>query len=128
VAGYGLPTCQRVELRDGVFHYHRSHQGDGFVAADRATFEGHPRYFVRCAHIGMPNHEDVIGAVEDILATGSTDRLSSEPPKASPASVLAEDEVVEPPFQGRRGNQLTLADLRDGFDELAGFLAPGPVI
>lgn len=128
IAGYGLPTCQRAEVRDDVFHYHRSDAGDGLVATDRATLEGHPRYYARCAHIGMANHDDVIAAVEDILETGRTGRLPTAPPAASVAAMLREDEVVEPPFDGLRGDQLDLSDLRDGFNELAGFFAPGPVV
>jgi hypothetical protein len=124
IAGYGFPTLERIELAGTGFRYHSYDGGDGMVATSRARLEGFPCYFTRCPHIGMPNHLDVIAAVEDILDHGSTERLATEPPAPSPFSLVSDDDAFEPPFGGRRGPQLTAADLRNFFEELAGIIAP----
>ena len=80
IAGYGYATIQSEELHDEVLQYHRSDAGDGLVPLDRVAIEGHACYYTRCPHIGIPNHGDVISAVEDILDHGSTTGLATEPP------------------------------------------------
>jgi pimeloyl-ACP methyl ester carboxylesterase len=127
IAGYGVPTIQRVEVRDGLIHYLRSNDGDGFVTTGRAPLVGHPCYWVRASHVGMPNHEEVIPAVEDILSTGSTDRLPDSPPDSAPLSVFCAADVHEPPFQGRSGDDLTPDDIRQALDELAGSFSGLPI-
>ncbi len=118
---------ERVERRDGIFHYHRSDDGDGFVSTGRARIDGHPCYYVRASHAGMPNYQDVIGAVEDLLDHGATDRLSTVAPVPVPCPLLCDADVPEPPFQGRRGVDLDANDLRDVYDEVGGFMFPLPV-
>ncbi len=127
IAGHGLPTAERVSICDGAFHYDRSDAGDGFVSTSSARLDGYPCYHAPSAHIGMPNHNAVIGAVEDILARGTTDRLSQEAPPGTPCSPFTEADRPEPPFQGRRANEITASDVRAALDELAGFAIPMPM-
>jgi pimeloyl-ACP methyl ester carboxylesterase len=124
IAGHGQPTVQSVELRDGLFHYNRSTDGDGFVTTQSAALDGYPCYYVDCAHVGMPNHAGVIGAVEDLLERGATDRLSPQRPPSSPCPPLSDVDVVEPPFEGRRGSELSVQDLREFFAQFAGSITP----
>jgi pimeloyl-ACP methyl ester carboxylesterase len=126
IAGHGLPTAEYVEIRDDALHYRRSSGGDGFVAASSAQLEGYPCYHVHSAHVGMPNHNVVIGAVEDILARGTTDRLSQIAPPSAPRPPFTERDVTEPPFQGRRSSEISAGDVRAALEELAGFVLPMP--
>jgi pimeloyl-ACP methyl ester carboxylesterase len=128
IAGHGLPTAERLEIRSGIFHYHRSDNGDGFVATSSARLEGVPCYYARSTHVGMPNHNAVIGAVEDLLARGATDRLSQEAPPPAPCPPFTDADVPEPPFQGRRRFEIGAGDLRAAIDELAGFMTPMPLV
>jgi len=128
IAGHGLPTAERVEIREGAFLYHRSDDGDGLVSTSSARLPGYPCYYARSAHIGMPNHNAVVGAVEDLLARGTTDRLPRDPPPWASCPPFTDAEVPEPPFHGRRGNEISRGDVRAALDELAGFVIPMPVV
>ncbi len=127
IAGSGVPTVQSLELRDGIFHYHRSDDGDGWVSTSQARLDGFPCYYLPCAHIGMPNHADVIAAVEDLLAHGTTERLARVPPPPALLAPKSDDDVPELPFGDRRGRRLEASDLRSALDELAGFVMAMPV-
>jgi hypothetical protein len=124
IAGYGLPTVERVTLEGGLFRYHTAKNGDGFVTTERAALDGHPMYYVQAAHIGVANHGPVIDAVYDLLESGHTDKLEQTAPAAAPASPIDEGDPVEPPFGGRRGEEVSLADLRALADEILGFVLP----
>jgi hypothetical protein len=121
VVGTGIPTVQRADVHNGDLRYFRSDAGDGFVPLDRAGFADLPCYYAPSAHLGMPNHDDIIAAVGDLLRTGRTGALSTAPPASGP---LVPDVPPAPPFGGRRGSALTDADLREAFDEFAGFCNP----
>jgi hypothetical protein len=132
IAGYGQPTVERVMLQGGLFRYHTSNKGDGFVTIDRAALDGHPVYYVRATHIGIANHSPVIEAVYDLLENGTTDRLERTPPAnmgaptPMPSSWFDEGDPVEPPFGGHRGGEVTRADLHALLDEVLGFVHPVP--
>jgi pimeloyl-ACP methyl ester carboxylesterase len=126
IAGYGVPTVERADVDGGVFVYHRSDGGDGFVTTSRARLEGHPCYHVAAPHINMTNHPGAIQAVVDILERGDTDALPSQPPAVTSLSSIRDDDVREPPFGGRKGAEIPLSDLRAMFDEALGFAAPAP--
>ena len=128
IAGHGLPTAEHVSIRDGAFRYDRSDAGDGFVSTSSARLDGYPCYHAHSAHIGMPNHSAVIGAVEDILAYGTTDRLSQRAPPWAACPPFTDTERAESPFQGRRGNEISVSDVRAALDELAGFVVPMPIV
>lgn len=124
VAGHGVPTVERVERDGDGFRYHLSDDGDGFVPTPRARLEGQPSYHVRSAHTGMANHPEVIEAVLDLLRTGTTDRLSRTPPARTERPSFGDADVPDPPFDGRRGLEVDLADVRAAFDEVLGVIAP----
>jgi hypothetical protein len=124
VAGFGHPTVTHVEREGGRFRYHVSDEGDGIVTPDRAALDGHPVYYARAAHIGMPNHPTVIDAVRDLLDRGATERLERTPPPSQPGPSFTDDDPVQPFFGGRRGDEITLSDLRALADEVLGFVLP----
>jgi hypothetical protein len=66
--------------------------------------------------------------VEDILATGATARLPTALPASGPYAPFSDADVPEPPFQGRRGPDITLDDLRAAIDEGAGFFFATPIV
>jgi pimeloyl-ACP methyl ester carboxylesterase len=127
IAGHGHPTVTRVERDGGAFRYHTESNGDGFVPTERAALADHPVYYVRAAHIGLPYHLPVIEAVRDLLERGDTDRLDRTPPSMAappPASSFTDADPIEPPFGGRRGGEITSADVHALFDEVLGFVVP----
>jgi hypothetical protein len=112
IAGYGLPTVDRVVRGGGGFEYLQTDGGDGWVPVRLATLDGYPTYYARCEHIGMPNDDAIIGAVEDLLARGATDRLPQalpEPPRDLPSS--SDDTVLAPLFGGRLGTEIADGDI-----------------
>ena len=128
IAGHGVPTVDHIERRDGVFHYARSRCGDGWVPWSAAELDGYPCYHARAGHLSMPNHEDVIGAVEDLLARGATTRLPLGPPPAPErCSPLSDDAPPSPPFGGRRGPELGDDDIREALRHVLGLVAPLPI-
>ena len=75
----------------------------------------------------MPNHADVIAAVEDLLAHGTTERLARVPPPPALLAPQSDDDVPELPFGERGSGRIEASDLRSALDELAGFVVATPV-
>jgi pimeloyl-ACP methyl ester carboxylesterase len=118
IAGYGYPTIDGIERTDRGFRYHRSTDGDGWVAASLAVLDEAPRYYVAAPHIGMPNDELVLSAVEDLLEGAGTDKLPEVRPAAARLRDHHDDEPLPPRFGGRRGLELTAEDLQEVLGQL----------
>ena len=118
IAGYGLPTIERITRRGAGFEYVQSDGGDGWVPVRMARLDGHPCYHARCGHIGMPNHDSIIRAVEDILARGETDLPRALPSASRDLPPSFDDTVHAAPFGGRLGHDIADEDILAAFTNL----------
>jgi hypothetical protein len=84
----------RAELRRREFHYTLEHNGDGTVPLALATLPGAAHWFVAEKHGGLPNNGKVIGAVMDLLRSGTTDRLPSSTRRARERHARVVSETV----------------------------------
>lgn len=113
VAGYGHPTPFRLEIRNGLFTIGQFRRGDGRVALALGELEGVRTYFCRAHHGGIPSDPQVLGAIAELLSTGTSKLLPDQEPERRgddalerPAMIPAED------FDARAGGD------RGGGDEL----------
>jgi hypothetical protein len=81
IAGSGQRTVVGVEARDGDFSYLVNSAGDGTVALASATQPGLPTWYLRCEHSVLPRDPRVGRALLELLAAGSTTRLTVTPPR-----------------------------------------------
>ena len=77
VAGYGHRTVDGVAHDGRKLRWHRSRLGDGTVPQALGLLPSVPTYWSRASHGSLPKDPDVLLAVDDLLATGATDRLPS---------------------------------------------------
>jgi hypothetical protein len=121
IAGYGVATVDRVALEPGEpggFRYFQTDGGDGWATSRSARLDGYPCWHVQSGHIGMPNHPLVLSAVEDLLARGETDRLLDAPPPPRELPPLSDFDRPADPFGGRRGHEISLADVHDALNQV----------
>ena len=83
VAGYNKPTYHgltRVDQLRSSSAYTVTRAGDGRVPHVLGLLEGVPTWYVECAHAALTRDGRVFGALEDLLATGTTSQLSRTSP------------------------------------------------
>lgn len=86
IAGYGMKTADgivdfnKLTSWDG---YSQTLNGDGTVPHSLGFIDGVPNYFVHGEHSSLPANALVIQAVQDILKTGSTNKLPGKMPQIS---------------------------------------------
>ncbi len=80
VVGVGRTTAIEVARQANDFIYTFSEAGDGTVPTALAALPGATNYFVEAAHSDLPRATHVIDAILDILATGESAALASQPP------------------------------------------------
>jgi hypothetical protein len=78
IAGTNQETITSVAKRDGGFEYALRLEGDGTVPVSRARWADAATWFANENHGALTQNDAVIGAVIDILETGTTKRLPSE--------------------------------------------------
>jgi pimeloyl-ACP methyl ester carboxylesterase len=118
IAGHGRTTIDGVEVRDDVFQYRRSTDGDGWVPTTFVALDGVTTYYTTAAHIGMPNSAAVLDATLEILDRGRTDRLPTARPDWIARPGYTEAPPMPPSFGGRTGTDLTPDDLRTMIGQL----------
>ena len=82
ILGYGQPTYSGIKDINSLDHldaYSATGDGDGVVTLDMARLEGAATYFVADEHAGLTSNHEVLAAIDDLLAHGSTERLGAEP-------------------------------------------------
>jgi len=81
IAGYDRPTYIGARIDQGEFVFRQSNEGDGTVPLAHAELAAIGRtYYTRAEHGGMPNNNEVIEAVADIIRLRRTDRLPTQLP------------------------------------------------
>ncbi len=88
IAGYGVSTVLRVVPHGSGFEYVQSDGGDGWVSTGRARLEGRPCHYVECGHLAMPNHNDVIEAVDQNPPRRRAHRARARAPGAGAAALV----------------------------------------
>jgi pimeloyl-ACP methyl ester carboxylesterase len=123
IAGVNQETITGLHIEDGDFVYETSNDGDGTVPLAFAQLPGTTTYYVEEQHGSLPNNRVVEQAVIDILAGGATERLPTtvERSRAGGRNVSRAALVAEPVFEGRRGSEVSRAELRHVLDE---FVSP----
>jgi hypothetical protein len=101
VIGCNRTTATGVALRDGEFEYEYSLQGDGTVPIELARLAGARHSYVECGHSDLPLEDRVIAATNDVLATGTTQRLSASPPLRRGALTRVRDAELREQYQGK---------------------------
>jgi hypothetical protein len=81
IAGVGQRTVVGVEADPDGFSYLISSAGDGTVPLASATQPGLPTWYLRCEHSALPRDPRAGRALLELLATGTTTRLTAVPPR-----------------------------------------------
>ncbi|MEK9141531.1 MAG: CHAT domain-containing protein [Nitrospirota bacterium] len=80
IAGCNQDTLTAVRINGpGVFEFDTTLKGDGRVTHALGLLPGVPTYYVDEIHGDLQRHEQVLVAIDDILRTGKTDVLATEP-------------------------------------------------
>jgi hypothetical protein len=83
IAGANQATVTNLRVNADEFVYDVTMDGDGTVPLELARLSGIPTsqtYYVDESHGSLPNNDDVEKAVRDLLSTGKTDALKTDPP------------------------------------------------
>ena len=130
IAGVDQETTVALRLEEDEFVYDNSVEGDGTVSLASAKLDGTQTYYVPESHGSLPNNRVVAQAVADILANGSSAELPQEwiPNRRGLTRTVREAELREPPYEGRRGRQLTHSEIRHILDDLASPDARGEAV
>jgi pimeloyl-ACP methyl ester carboxylesterase len=123
IAGVNQETITDGRREGNSFVYEITRNGDGTVPLAFCELPGAKTYYVEEEHGSLPNNRAVAEAAIDILTKGSTERLPSQPPPAASraARTVSHDALRLTPFEGRRGREISRAELRN---LLEGFVSP----
>ncbi|MBB6092885.1 pimeloyl-ACP methyl ester carboxylesterase [Povalibacter uvarum] len=80
IAGVNQETVVAADLRDSQFEYTIRRDGDGTVPLALAQWRGAQTWYVEENHGGLTNNNSVLAAVDDLLRSGSTSRLTDRAP------------------------------------------------
>jgi pimeloyl-ACP methyl ester carboxylesterase len=80
IIGTHQETIVSVTRQQDGFEYEIRRAGDGTVPTSRALWPGAPTWYVAENHGALTQNDAVLGAVDDILTTGDTARLTSRAP------------------------------------------------
>jgi pimeloyl-ACP methyl ester carboxylesterase len=118
VAGYGIETIVGVDTGlplDRLSSYWASDAGDGRVSHELGLLPGVPTYYVPAAHGELPVHQDVLAALQDLLQSGSTNKLEKEVPQDRALS------QPRRPNPAARDDALFASEVRDWAEQARAF-------
>ena len=123
IAGVNQETITDLRREGKSFVYETTSNGDGTVPLDFCELPGAKTYYVEEEHGSLPNNRAVSEAVIDVLSKGSTERLPAQPPPvpSRAARSVSHEALRLTPFEGRRGREISRAELRGLLD---GFASP----
>jgi CHAT domain-containing protein/pimeloyl-ACP methyl ester carboxylesterase len=130
IAGVDQETTVGLRFEENEFVYDNSIEGDGTVPLASAKLNGTQTYYVAEGHGSLPNNRIVAKAVADILANGSTAELPQEwlPNRRGLTRSVRDAELKTPPYEGRRGKELTHSEIRHVLDDVASPDARGAAV
>lgn len=80
IAGYNRETVCAVKVdTPGLFEFDTTFKGDGRVTHVLGLLPGVPAYYVEEIHGDLQKHDQVLEAIDEILQTGKTGVLATEP-------------------------------------------------
>ena len=82
ILGYGQPTvCGITDFArlDHLEAYKVTDRGDGVVPVDMGLLAGVRSLFVDGEHAGLTSNHEVLAAIDELLATGRSERLGHDP-------------------------------------------------
>ncbi len=100
-------------LDDDTLTFVARAMGDGRVTYELGRLEGVPTWYMEAVHGDMANHAPAFGAIAELLQTGKTDKLSTQPkvfrgeetrqklPKDKPILFPTEEEVLAAAIGGQ---------------------------
>ena len=83
VAGASPRTVTGVEIVDGRVVLSVTTEGDGRVTYQSGRLPGVPMWYMEAAHGDLASHRPGLPALQDLLETGTTSRLSTAPPSTA---------------------------------------------
>ena len=115
VAGYGFDTAVAVQdfaqLDSKKKGYIYNKLGDGTVPHAFGLLPGTPAYYVEAEHGALPEDKSVLGAIDELLELGKTDKLASRLPRTRGAELEAE--ISEGDLEARERREMSrLEELR----------------
>jgi len=123
IAGVNQDTVTGLQRSGDEFTYEVSGSGDGTVPLAFARLADIPdshTYYVEESHGSLPNNGTVERAIQDLLASGATNALSTTPPPARRATrVVPERELRTMAAAAIVPGQLGASDLRSILDAVA---------
>jgi pimeloyl-ACP methyl ester carboxylesterase len=121
IAGVDQETTVGLRLEEDEFVYDYSREGDGTVPLASAKLDGTQTYYVVESHGSLPNNRAVARAVTNLLAEGSTSELPQEwlPTRRGLTRSVRDSELKAPPYEGRRGKELTHSEIRHVLEDVA---------
>jgi pimeloyl-ACP methyl ester carboxylesterase len=121
IAGVDQETTVGLRFEEDEFVYDNSMEGDGTVPLASARLDGAQTYYVAESHGSLPNNRAVARAVSEILATGSTAEFAQEwlPRRRGVTRSVRDTELKRPPYEGRKGKELTHNEIRHLLDDVA---------
>jgi hypothetical protein len=130
IAGTNQDTVVAARVRGSQFEYSTRRDGDGTVPLASARWSGARTWFVEETHGGLTLNTAVLAAVDDLLRSGQTDRLSQQVPQVStaPERVVTDEELRRQAVAKVRWESLSLDSRRRILEPVltAEFLAPSP--
>ena len=121
IAGINQETVVNVRREGNDFVYTTSMEGDGTVPLAFAQLDGVKTYYIEEEHGSLPNNADVARAVIDLIESSRTTVLSdtwSPMMRGMMREIRGEDLVLQEPYGGRRGEQISPREHRQILREL----------
>jgi hypothetical protein len=114
IAGTSQETIVAANLRDGQFEYTIRRDGDGTVPLESARWPRAQTWYVAESHGALTNNNTVLAAVDEILRSGTTDRLTQHPPGVAAAAtrVVTDNELRAEAVDKVRWESLSLDSRR----------------
>lgn len=121
IAGINRETIVDVRRDGDEFVFSMSRNGDATVPLAFAEIEDVATYYIDEEHGSLPNNGKVIKSVIEILETGQTQVLPTSwtPQRRADSWEVRGHELVQKPFDGRRGEQVSPSEARHLLDDFA---------
>jgi pimeloyl-ACP methyl ester carboxylesterase len=130
IVGTSQETIVAADVRDGQFEYSMCRDGDGTVPLARAQWRGARTWYVPESHGRLTNNNAVLAAIDEILRSGDTERLTRHAPRTDNGVLrqVSDDELRREATHKVRWESLSLESRRQILDPVITpeFRSPAP--